>query len=1055
MKIAHFADVHYRGLSRHAEYKKIFGRFFDSEEAKSVDLIFVAGDIFHTKTQGISPEYVDELGELLRKMSSVAPVLLMLGNHDGNLSNFTRNDAVSPIVDLINDDRITLLKQSGTKDYEKDVRVRFHVYSLFDKSGWLRMKPSADPDVIDIAAFHGPVSGCKSESGMLLGGEVDVKYFSGYDYVMLGDIHKRQFLTSDNKIAYPGSTIQQNYSEDVGHGYLLWDVRGKNDFDVKFVELLDEHPFVTVKHEFDVADTINKLSQFPTQSRVRVACDRHLTAQEMKTISSLIRTKMSPLEITFKNGETEKLTVSDVGNSLFVKKSYRDVDTLSLLVAGYIGDAEVEKDPITKQILTECISDIPQSGSDVTRGVTWSLKRIEFDNTYAYGENNYVDFSAINGLYGVFAPNRAGKSSILGTILYCLYNSSDRGNSKNIDTINVRKDWCNTKCQIVVQDDTYEIERRTEKVYSKKGLAGAPTTLNVTKTKKDGTKEELKGEQRTDTDKYLKSVIGTYEDFITTCVSTQGSLFKVVDDGSTRRRDYVAKFLDLEFFDRLLEACKNRLTSLRSKIGNYDRDKTTSAITSTSDTIENLKLTIDQKDLELKNARIRLQELSSVSFVSENDVKAAKSVVNSLRVKIDGLTETLAHVQRSISDENEKLEKMRNVTKNFSSSSDEFSVFESMRAAEKKVGESKSKLSILQKNMTTSEAAAKVIDSVPCHGDGMYSSCAFLAEKVEAVSKLSSIAEQIVRENTSLTESIESVKKLEETVSVLKKLQVVKKAISESENKLVGLRAQETNVDAAIVTEKAKLEAATERHRFLLASIDENASNEKTSAEIRVDALNSAIKDLQYSLGKKHAELESLVDSFEAKDSLIEQIVRAEQICKAFGKKAIPAIILREYLPVINAEISDVLSSVVDFSVELDSDEETNSLEVYINYGDSRRLLDMGSGMEKTMSALAIRTALHTVSTLPKSDIMIIDEGFGTLDAAGIEACVRLLKQLSEKFKSVIVITHVEELKDAVDGMIGIGKKEKDSYVRYPLRASVKGTLDLVLQEERRKQRRR
>ena len=49
-------------------------------------------------------------------------------------------------------------------------------------------------------------------------------------------------------------------------------------------------------------------------------------------------------------------------------------------------------------------------------------------------------------------------------------------------------------------------------------------------------------------------------------------------------------------------------------------------------------------------------------------------------------------------------------------------------------------------------------------------------------------------------------------------------------------------------------------------------------------------------------------------------------------------------------------------------------MDIYINYGDSRRIIECASGMEKMISSLAIRVALINVSSLPKSDILILDD---------------------------------------------------------------------------------
>jgi len=157
-----------------------------------------------------------------------------------------------------------------------------------------------------------------------------------------------------------------------------------------------------------------------------------------------------------------------------------------------------------------------------------------------------------------------------------------------------------------------------------------------------------------------------------------------------------------------------------------------------------------------------------------------------------------------------------------------------------------------------------------------------------------------------------------------------------------------------------------------------------------------------------------------------------ELLLNAFSKKGIPAQIILEQLPVINAEIANLLHGTCDFTLVLESDQSATSMDIYIDYGDSRRLIELGSGMEKIISSLAIRVALNNISSLPKNDTLIIDEGFGSLDETQLETCARFLVSLKKRFKNIIIISHIEAVKDMVDNLLEITKdKKKNSHVYY------------------------
>src|SRR5574337_342297 len=98
LKILHIADLHWRGITRHDEYVNAFKMLFDHIKSIRPDILFVGGDIFHTKTQGISPEVIEKMVWMFREFGNLVPTHVILGNHDGNLANEDRQDAISPLL---------------------------------------------------------------------------------------------------------------------------------------------------------------------------------------------------------------------------------------------------------------------------------------------------------------------------------------------------------------------------------------------------------------------------------------------------------------------------------------------------------------------------------------------------------------------------------------------------------------------------------------------------------------------------------------------------------------------------------------------------------------------------------------------------------------------------------------------------------------------------------------------------------------------------------------------------------------------------------------------
>tara|TARA_R110000824_G_scaffold132070_1_gene294352 strand:- start:1467 stop:1916 length:450 start_codon:yes stop_codon:yes gene_type:complete len=140
--------------------------------------------------------------------------------------------------------------------------------------------------------------------------------------------------------------------------------------------------------------------------------------------------------------------------------------------------------------------------------------------------------------------------------------------------------------------------------------------------------------------------------------------------------------------------------------------------------------------------------------------------------------------------------------------------------------------------------------------------------------------------------------------------------------------------------------------------------------------------------------------------------------------------IIKRKLPVINDEISKVLANIVEFEIFFES--EDKKLDIFIKHPQYEpRPIEMGSGAEKTIAAMAIRLALLSVSSLPKSNIFIMDEPATALDAENMDGFVRILDMVKNYYQTVLLISHVDSLKDIADIAIDIEKKRGFAHVSY------------------------
>ena len=248
-KILHIADVHIRNWKRHKEYKLVFDKLFEAaKQLPENSIITIGGDIVHAKTD-MSPELIHMVSYLFNNLADIRPTIVICGNHDTNLNNNNRLDALTPIIEAHGHPNLFYLRDSGA---HKVGNAIINVMSLLDDPKEYKLADSliGKADTL-IAMYHGTIANSKVDSGLNTAHGLDWDTFAGHDIVLLGDIHKRQILSEANPlIFYPGSTVQQNFGESYeGHGYAIVDVASRT---VEHFDIPNDYGYFT----FEIRDGI-------------------------------------------------------------------------------------------------------------------------------------------------------------------------------------------------------------------------------------------------------------------------------------------------------------------------------------------------------------------------------------------------------------------------------------------------------------------------------------------------------------------------------------------------------------------------------------------------------------------------------------------------------------------------------------------------------------------------------------------------------------------------------------------------------------------------------
>jgi len=847
-------------------------------------------------------------------------------------------------------------------------------------------------------------------------------------------------------MAYPGSTVQQNYAEDLVHGYLHWTIDDRNKYNVSFRQLPNPRPYVTVEWAGSVADTVIAASKHPRQSRFRIKSNVYITEQDVRAVTNDLKHTMLATEVTFKIDHHVDRVAFPLGVETLARTDLRNPDALLRLIkACYINSEYTDEEwqRVHEQVKVY-LANVSSVDGGVLRNAKWSLRHLAFDNVFSYGSGNSINFDNLNGIVGIFGANRAGKSSIVGTIMYSLFNTTDRGPVKNLYVCNVREPYCYSKAIINVDGTDYVIERQTTKHENRRGDQHASTSLNVFKIDENLEAHDLAGEQRLDTEKVIRNLVGSSDDFLLTSLSAQSDGNQFIAHGSARRRQILSRFLDLDIFDRMFDLANTDVKLIRAQLRTLPDKDWNGLASEYKRRLDVLATDIEKSTATLQDAHERLNELRNSLSQHKDFTPVTKMQVETQRSKVASLESQANEHAIRVSNLEQEIEKIMSKVLTITELVKENDVTDLKRRLEmfNELEASVASLKhIHEKESSTfkqQERSLKILDDVPC--DDKFPTCKFIKDAHVNKGKIDSQREKVGKALERLTKSITSldlakdenlkdkVAKVQQLIEMLSKLKL------EASNKQIELMKIQSSLD--VVT--TSLEPAKIRLGELEEALKNDENAEVVTIRSQIDELVRLIKVLDDNKlaaaaqrGRVISDAEKSLSEKKTRDLLLTQMKVYEIIAHSFSRKGIPQTIVSSQLPIINAEIAKILAGIVDFTIELESDDSTDLMEVFINYGDSRRIVELCSGMEKMIASIAIRVALINISSLPKTDMFIVDEGFGALDDSGVEACNRLLIALKRYFKSVIVITHVDGVKDAADIILEITKNEKNTRVVY------------------------
>ena len=1048
-KVYHLADLHIRNLQRHKEYRQVFKKFLKQVKQDNIEdsLIYIAGDIAHAKTE-MSPELVHEISWFLTECAKLRETVLITGNHDCNLNNSHRLDVLTPIIENLGNNRIHYLRDTGIYNIHN---LTFVVYSILDdKENWPK------GDTVDgenkIVLFHGPVNKAQTDIGYTVSSNsFQVDMFDGYDMAMLGDIHKRQtFGEGYEWVAYAGSMIQQNHGELLeNHGYLLWDIPTRT-----FTEhhIHNDYGFLTV----DVVD--GKIPQWvydevgtklPKYPRLRLRFTR-TEASDMKRRITELKKLFKVAEVTVTRTDTigqlktnQKVNKNIVGNvkdETFQNSLIRDYLERQYLLE----DEELDKIAEINSELNGHIDD-----SDSAGNILWTPKEFEFSNMFSYGEGNKVRFDKAQGIVGIFAPNASGKSSLFDALSFCIYDKTSRTNiSKNI--LNNRKTNFYCKFNFEIDGIDYYIERRAKYV---RRQTSVKVDVDFWRDN-NGVIESLNGEQRKDTNKEIEKYLGKFEDFVLTALSLQGNNALFIDKSQSERKEILSQFIGVNIFDKLYQKAADENRDNATLIRKFKSDDFTTKLAEIdTDLKENKNLyklsELNQKSLkeeeDVLNKRIislneKIVKLNADSGVS---IEELEKRLKNLETKKDGVSTTKGSVQERITFREEQQIQLEEILDKFDEEDLEVGI-NNLKKSKDKLRDVESNIEKLQVKLDSLYERKDHLDKHKYNEECdicMENSQTILETKEKVKSDIKEYEVLLQKENEdklNLNVDIETLQSYEDEWDKYKdakdKEDKLDREISQLINKLSTTETEEIRLDTQIAQQQQLIEEYYKNEKQI--QKNKEIRDEIGGVREKLTIVKDELKGVNTDILKLNGKVSALQNQKETIEDRINEVKELESQSRLFdfylnalSKDGVSYELIEKALPMIEGEVNNILAQIVEFGMQLEID--GKNINAYLVYGDQRWSLEMCSGMERFISGLAIRVALINVCNLPRPNFLVIDEGFGTLDSENLQSLFMLFTYLKTQFDFVMIISHIDSMRDVVDGLIEIKKEKGFSQVKF------------------------
>ena len=661
----------------------------------------------------------------------------------------------------------------------------------------------------------------------------------------------------------------------------------------------------------------------------------------------------------------------------------------------------------------------------------WYIKKVEFSNFLSFGDNNTIDFTNLDGITVIESTpkNFGGKSTTSVDLLMFLFFNATTKTKTNSEIFNkfTDKNEVSVRGEITIDNYDYFIERKIIRKMGKSGEYSVTNKLEFFKREDDGSIVNLTGEQRRETEAFISSAIGSEEDFLSTIMTTGYNLEELIESKATARGQILTRFMGLESLKAKEEHAKEIYNDWSKKLISNNFNKI------------QLQQDIETFEQNILNAEAEIIKQEGLL------TKAEETLTDLEKQKEDSLSSRNNDIDRDLINANPvTLQKEINA------------------------------LSIVKNTSQTNADGVEVIEPSQYYNDDDHN--ALLKEINQLQANIMSLQREALSKQNVITQLetgsvCPTCNRALEDVDHSDEIEKIKNEIKELDNQIADLTNQHKNKQAKDLVfgvlkneydtyernklRKARYELEVEQKQLEIdqkqAMLDRYESNKLKLAENqRIDALVIILKtqietanaDIKLHAGlieKNKGVVINMTEKIGTNNDLIKKIDQEDELLGVFkiylsiyGKNGISKVIMKNMIPLLNHELYRLLVDSCHFILELNVNDK-NEVEFLMIDTETRvvKPLNAGSGYERTISSLALRSVLTKISSLPKPNIVVMDEVFGKVADENLELVGEFFKKIKNYFDHIFVISHNSLIRNWSDNIIMVKKEDNISSIDF------------------------